>query len=244
MFRVEQQLWWYRSLHERVLADIKRQFGDRRDLKLLDAGCGTGGLLWFLRQRGYTNLHGIDGSTDAVALCHERNLPVDLVNLAQLAAYQPATVDYDIVVCNDVFCYFADADLLLLIRELSRRLRPGGVLISNNNAFAAFRGQHDVAIGSTRRFVKTDFDELLPAAGLRLRQSTYWSFLLSPLILAVRQWQAWQLRLKPTAAVPDSDIDLPAPWINETLYRLVWLEQKLLPRTPFGSSLFMSSSKV
>ena len=78
MFQVEQQLWWYRHLHERVLTEIQRQFGPDRTLNILDAGCGTGGMLSFLRQQGYTRLHGIDGSTDAVAFCHERGLPVDL----------------------------------------------------------------------------------------------------------------------------------------------------------------------
>ncbi|MBC8151866.1 MAG: class I SAM-dependent methyltransferase [Bacteroidetes bacterium] len=243
MFRVEQQLWWYRSLHERVLADIQRQFGARRDLKLLDAGCGTGGLLWFLHRRGYTNLHGVDGSSDAVALCRERALSVDLVNLTQLATYRPDAVGYDVIVCNDVFCYFNDIDLRALLGELARRAGPGGLLISNNNAFGVFRGQHDVAVGSTRRFVRSDFDWLMSAAGFTIRQSTYWSLALSPLILAVRQWQALQLRLNPAAETPDSDIDLPAPWLNETLYQIVRLEQKVLPRTPFGSSLFLSCHK-
>lgn len=254
MFRVEQQLWWYRSLHERVLTAIQQQHGPNLTLKILDAGCGTGGLLWFLQQRGYTNLHGIDGSADAVALCHERNLSVDLVDLRQFADYKPDLAGYDVIVCNDVFCYFADADLRVLLRELTRRLRPGsatgspnsirGLLISNNNAFAVFRGQHDVAVGSTRRFVRDDFKELMPAAGLAIGQSTYWSFALSPLILAVRQWQALQLRLRPTAEIPASDINLPASWLNETLYRLVGLEQKLLPRTPFGSSLFLTCGRL
>ncbi len=239
MFRVEQQLWWYRSLHDRVLTEIQRQFGQNRALNILDAGCGTGGLLWFLRQQGYTVLHGIDGSTDAVAYCHERGLSVDLVELTQLADYQPEVMNYDVIICNDVFCYITEADMLPLLRELARRLRPGGLFLSNNNAFSVFRGQHDVAVGSARRFVSADFAGLMPAAGLCIRRSTYWSFVLSPLILAIRQWQALQLRLNPTEQVPTSDVALPAPWLNETLYRLVRLEQKLLPRTPFGSSLFL-----
>ena len=140
MFRVEQQLWWYRHLHGRVLTEITKQFGDRRDLKILDAGCGTGGLLDFLRQQGYTNLHGVDGSADAVSFCHERGLPVDLVNLTQLSAYPSDARDYDVIVCNDVFCYFDDVALSVLLRELTRRLQPGGLLISNNNAFTVFRG--------------------------------------------------------------------------------------------------------
>ena len=242
MFRLEGQLWWYRILHERVETVLQQHFGNRWDMHILDVGCGTGGLLGFLRQRGYTNLHGLDGSADAVAFCQERNLPVMLLNLNELAGFEPQT-QYDAIVCNDVFCYFTDAGLSPLIEQIARRLKPTGVLISNNNAFDAFRGQHDVAVGSMRRFVRADFDRLLPLAGLQIQTATYWSFLLSPMILLMRQWQNWQLKTgwrDQDDAL--SDVYLPPAWLNETLYRLVRTEQKWLPRTPFGSSLFITGS--
>lgn len=242
MFRLEGQLWWYRILHERVADAMRSHFGEERTIQILDAGCGTGGLLAFLKKNGYTDLTGMDGSSDAVAFCQERGLPVALMNLNSLAANEN-TAHYDVIVCNDVFCYLNDIELSQLLTELAGRLKNRGILISNNNAFGAFRGQHDLAVGSERRFVRADFDRLVPTAGLRIEQSTYWSFFLSPLILMMRQWQSWQLKLgwrKPEEA--ESDVYLPASWLNETLYRLVRVEQKILPRTPFGSSLFMIMS--
>ena len=243
MFRLEGQLWWYRVLHERVGMAMEHRFGNRRDIQILDAGCGTGGLLAFLHKLGYTNLRGIDGSTDAVAFCQERGLPVSLVNLNDMAQLEPAA-QYDVIVCNDVFCYFNDPDLTRLLIALADRLKPDGILITNNNAFGVFWGQHDLAIGSVRRFVRADFERLMPVSGLLIQNATYWSFFLSPLILGMRQWQSWQLRFgwrKPDEA--QSDVYLPGNWLNETLYRIVHLEQKLLPRTPFGSSLFIVSYK-
>lgn len=239
MFRLEGRLWWYRHLHERVAAALNDRFGQRRDIRILDAGCGTGGLLHFLRAQGYPNGRGVDGSADAVAFCHERGLDVQLVNLTELASVEP-DVRYDAIVCNDVFCYFADADLTQLLTQLARRLAPDGILISNNNAFNVFWGQHDLAVGASRRFVRADFERMLPAAGLCIMRATYWSLTLSPLILLMRQWQSLQLRLgwrKPEDA--QSDVYLPADWLNEALYQLVRTEQRLLSRTPFGSSLFM-----
>ncbi len=243
MFRIEQRLWWYRILHETVARHLEQRFGPRRDITILDAGCGTGGLLDFLRKRGYTNLRGIDGSTDAVQFCHERGLDVLLVNLNQLADHAPEQ-SYEAIICNDVFCYFDDTALTRLLTELSRRLNPGGLLLSNNNAFSVFWGQHDLAIGSTRRFVRADFARLLPPTGLQLWNSTYWSLALSPLILLARQWQRLQLRLGLShPGQPTSDVYLPHPLVNETLYRIVRAEQTLLPRTPFGSSLFIGGQK-
>lgn len=239
MFRLEEQLWWYRSLHERVETAIRQHFGNRRDITLLDAGCGTGGMLNFLRQHGYTNLRGLDGSADAVAFCHKRNLPVTCINLHNLTGFEPE-VQYDVIICNDVFCYFTDNQLPSLVLALAHRLKSDGILISNNNAFNVFRGQHDIAVGIVQRFVLNDFEQLVPAVGLHIAQATYWSFILSPLILGMRQWQRLQLNLgwrKPEEA--QSDVYLPGAWLNKVLYRIVQVEQKLLPRTPFGSSLFM-----
>ena len=243
MFRLEGQLWWYRSLHERVETALRQRFGNRKDIIILDAGCGTGGMLDFLRRRGYTNLRGLDGSVDAVAFCHERELPVTFIDLANLASFEPE-IQYDAIICNDVFCYFTETDLPSLVLALAHRLKPDGVLVSNNNAFKAFEGQHDIAVGIIRRFVLRDFEQLLPIAGLVIRQATYWSFILSPLILLMRQWQRLQLTLgwrKPEEA--QSDVYLPNPWVNETLHRIVRVEQKLLRRTPFGSSLFITVGK-
>jgi SAM-dependent methyltransferase len=240
MFRVEEQLWWYRILHETVGRTLQKQFGNRRDIRVLDAGCGTGGLLTYLRGQGYLNLRGLDGSPDGVAFCHQRGLSVSLLDLNELADFEPDAAPYDAIVCNDVFCYFNDPALRQLLTQLARRLRPGGLLISNNNAFAVFRGQHDLAVGSTRRFVRADFDRLAPAAGLRIRHSTYWSLFLSPLILAVRGWQSWQLRNgQASAEAPASDVYLPPAPLNAAFYQLVRLEQWLMPRSPFGSSIFL-----
>ena len=59
MFELESQLWWYRHLHERTEAALQQQFGQRRDMQILDAGCGTGGMLDFLGQKGLRKSCGV-----------------------------------------------------------------------------------------------------------------------------------------------------------------------------------------
>ena len=239
MARLEGQLWWYRSLHKRVETTLRKQFGDRKTIKILDAGCGTGGMLEYLRKKGYTDLRGIDGSPDAIAVCRQRNLPVTSLNLNELAHFEPHN-QYDAIICNDVFCYFTDADLFPLVRALRQRLKPGGILVSNNNAFNAFEGQHDIAVGVIRRFVLSDFAKMMSGMGMRIIDSTYWSFALSIPILLMRQWQRLQLAIGwRKAEEAQSDVYLPTPWLNDTLYRITEIEQKLFRRTPFGSSLFI-----
>lgn len=239
MFQLEERLWWYRILHERVANAIFRQFRGNKAVRIFDAGCGTGGMLAYLTKQGYANLHGVDGAADAVDFCQERGLTVNVLDLTTLEDYRSGET-FDVVICNDVFCYFDDPALIKLLTELRKRLTPGGLLISNNNAFSVFRGTHDLAVGSIRRFIYADFERLTPQAGLKIQFSTYWSLLLSPLILAVRQWQNLMLRLGGQRAdTLTSDVTNPGPLVNETLYQLVRLETRILPRTPFGSSLFL-----
>ncbi|MBO0947461.1 class I SAM-dependent DNA methyltransferase [Fibrella forsythiae] len=239
MFAVEEQLWWYRQLHKQVIRRIQARFGQQQDLAIFDAGCGTGGLLHRLRQHGFTNLAGVDGSAEGVACCRERGLIVNQLDLNDLASYMPEST-FDVIICNDVLCYFNDPELRTLLTALRVRLKPGGILISNNNAFSVFWGQHDLAVGSLRRFVRSDFERLSQEVSLQINFSTYWSLALSPLILFVRQWQALQLRMGwRSAGEPGSDVYLPHPLVNRMLYGIVSAEQSLLPSAPFGSSLFL-----
>ena len=73
MFEAESHLWWYKILHEKILKLISLNKNDK-NLKILDAGCGTGGLITFLKKNGYLNIKGFDYSDAAVSFCKQRNL--------------------------------------------------------------------------------------------------------------------------------------------------------------------------
>jgi len=237
MFAVEQELWWYRILHQRVLAAIEMNFSSK-DIVILDAGCGTGGLLHALRTHGYGQVAGFDGSADAVSFCRQRGLDVVQHNLTQIENFVPSSM-LDVIVCDDVFCYLTDEEIQNVVQCFKKWLKPNGIFISNNNAFSVFYGTHDIAIGSKRRFVKNDLVAIAQGVGWKVTFATYWSFILSPLILVIRRWQALKLKWgweQPESIV--SDVTLPPKWVNLLLYQMVQFEQRFLPKMPFGSSLF------
>lgn len=236
MARVEQEHWWYRALHHLVLDSIRTNTS-RNDISILDAGCGTGGLMLFLRQKGYTRVKGFDLSPHAVEICRGRGLDVEQCDLRDIAARYPRA-SADVIVSNDTLYVLDEQEGAELMGQCLDILRPGGLLILNVPALKAFRGIHDLSVGIVHRFSRCDLHKLFKQGRFHITRELYWPFLLSPLVYGARLWQRIKMRLARDYAIC-SDIDLPRPWLNRILWRMTLLENRLLPRKPFGSSLYL-----
>lgn len=236
MAMVEGNHWWYRVLHERVLGVISEMppslKGGMFEPKILDAGCGTGGMMLELESTGYTDVFGVDISEYAIKWSRDCALNVmqsDVRDLPQKLQGQA----FDVIICNDVLCYFTMEEIPPIIEGFKTLLKPGGLLIMNNPAHAAFSGSHDVAVGIVTRFRPKELENIIMNYELLIMNSTQWPFLLSPLVYLVRKFQ------KKT----QSDIDMPAAWLNSLLYGICKLEMKLFKRAPWGSSVFIVARK-
>ena len=71
-YALEQRHWWYVGMLANSLRQLERFLPKRRNLDLLDAGCGTGGAM--LQLRRYGRVTGFDFSPIALAFCRRRNL--------------------------------------------------------------------------------------------------------------------------------------------------------------------------
>jgi SAM-dependent methyltransferase len=233
MYEVEEQLWWYKALHLFVLRSIEKSFGSNKNIRILDAGCGTGGMLMALKKTGYQYLKGIDHSRVAVQLAKERGLDIEEGNLSDFGTNET----FDVIICNDVFCYMNDQEISQTIAIFYQVLNPNGLIISNNNAFDIFWGTHDIAIASQRRFTWNYFRNVLIDRKLKIKSYTYWTFILSPLVLVIRLFQRLKYSISPQKTY-SSDVSLPPLWLNDFFFRLVASEQRFLSFQPFGSSLF------
>jgi hypothetical protein len=120
-----------------------------------------------------------------------------------------------------------------IIAGFKSLLNPGGLLIMNNPAYAAFSGSHDKAVGIVTRFVPKQLVGVIVNCQLSVVNCSQWPFLLSPLVYLVRKFQKKE----------QSDIDMPAGWINSILYSICKFEMKLFKRAPFGSSVFIVARK-
>lgn len=244
MYDAESHLWWYRILHEKVLEAVLSANLPKYS-NILDAGCGTGGLLEFLKKNGFLNLSGFDFSEDAVAYCKVRNLKVSQANILDFT--KNIEPKYDIIICNDVLYQFENEQIIEIFSQFFSILNPNGLIISNNQAFNIFGGMHDIAVGAKQRFVKADFEKILSNnfENYRIKTHQYWSLLLSPLILLVRVFQKIKLKLglfdKENI---NSDVEVPATIINDFFYKIVKFEMKNIKQSFFGSSLFLTISNI
>ncbi|MFM1767821.1 MAG: hypothetical protein RJA22_350 [Verrucomicrobiota bacterium] len=236
MAAVEGRHWWYRTLHGLVLRAIRRH-PRGRDLTLLDAGCGTGGLLQFLRNRGFRNVSGFDRSPEAVRLGRARGLEIILHDLRLLGQWRPPR-SVDVLTAQDSLYFLSPTDQAAFLEQVWQVLAPGGWLILNLPAFPAFRGNHDRAVGIARRVTPADLPHLLPHARFECLERRWWPALLAPLIAGARLRQRRRLRRHP-GLPPRSDLDLPWPPLNALCFGVTRLETRLPPFLPWGSSLFL-----
>jgi SAM-dependent methyltransferase len=239
MSAVECNHWWYQTLHKLVLESLFKYIPDR-DSNILDAGCGSGGLIAFLNSYKYKNIKGFDLSDDAVGFSKEKKLNVvygDIKDIENIISNQ----HFDAIISNDTLYFLKSEEIYKFIDSCSNGLRSGGVLILNIPAFEAFKGIHDISVGIQKRFSRQDFNIFLNHKDFRIVRKTFWPFLLSPLIFMTRLVQRFRRAfLNPEIK---SDIDLPNSLINKLLYGITLFEVNYMKYSIFGSSLFIVLQK-
>ncbi len=237
MRSIEDELWWYRALRRHVLNSLA-SIGTRFDL--LDAGCGSGGMLARIRQEyPQATLTAIDFSEHALGLTAARRLDATLAH-GSTESLPFADDAFDVVLSLDVIVV-AGVDAPKAVREMRRVLRPGGRLMINVPAFDFLRGSHDVAVGNDTRYTRPQMARLLQQAGFANPHLTYWNAALTPAVAAVR----WLSRRR--AAEPEVRSDIAPMWppLNALLTAVATAELALSRAVPlpFGTSLFAIAQK-
>lgn len=222
MDAAEDRMWWYRALHARVLDALKGASG-----RVLDAGCGTGGLLARLqRAMPYLDLVGVEW---AAAASHRAAAKSGAsVARGSVNALPFADASFDAAVTADVLCHAA-VDPARALAELHRVLRPGGRLVVNMPAFPWLMSAHDVRVHNARRQTAAQTAAMLRAAGFAKVRAQYWNGLLLPLMIVQRKILA-----RGDAA---SDVAPFPPWLNATLHGMTEFERHLPFPLPAGGSV-------
>lgn len=239
MRSVEDHYWWYQALRQHVADSISPA---RSTFSLLDAGCGTGGMLATLREKfPEAELTGIDASEHGVELTAGRELGARLM-AASVNELPFPTDSFDFVVSLDVWSH-TDVDDALAAHETQRVLRPHGKLILNLAALEFLKGVHDKAVDVVRRYNRLQVRTLLEGAGFEIERLTYWNATLMPSIALVRWLSRMHLARGP-AEVRSDFRPLPAP-VNTMLRGVAALELNASRHLslPFGTSVFAVARK-
>lgn len=233
MFEAEERQWWYAGMRAISQSLLEGVLPARRDLRILDAGCGTGNNLVHFAERGRPV--GIDISEDALRFCRSRGVAAAGASLLQLPFGAGV---FDCVTSFDVLYHAWVTDDGAAVRELARVLRPGGLLLVRVPALKMLWGAHDAAVHSRHRYTTTEVRVLLEASGLEVVRLSYANTLLFPLLLFRRGLDRLLRR-------SGSDVGfLPAPL--ELVFRnLLFLEARLIRRVslPIGASVFALARK-
>jgi SAM-dependent methyltransferase len=237
MRAVEDHYWWYQALRPHVARAIEPM---PPDFSLLDAGCGTGGMLKVVRQKfPAAHLTGVDHSTHALELTAARETGAKLIPASVHELPFPAE-SFDVVLSLDVLSH-AGVDDSLALRETFRVLRTGGRLILNVAAFDFLKGAHDCAVDVNHRYTRRQLRGRLADASFFVERSSYWNATFTPPIALAR----WLSRFRPPEDKPRSDFR-PLPGIlNSMLQRIAALELSASRHVslPFGTSLFAVARK-
>jgi SAM-dependent methyltransferase len=226
VFAVEDRHWWYVGMKRITLTLISRFYPYRRDLQILDTGCGTGAAMGYLAPFG--TVTGCDLSMLALGYCQKRRLS----HLCQATIVSLPFADecFDLVTSFDVLYHCAVEDYGQALKEFHRVLKPGGRLFLRLPAYDWLRGRHDEAFHTAHRFTAAELRRAFASANLSVEKLSYANTLLFPLALGKRMAE----RVVPGKTA--SDIHPNPPWQDALLVRFLYLEARWLAHhtLPFG----------
>jgi len=238
MYEVEETYWWYVGMRKIFLSFLNSQYKPSGDLRILDAGCGTGAMLAYLRP--YGQVIGLDISSEAIHFCAQRDVEGCRLIQSSLTDLPFSDEVFDLITSFDVICYIYED--MVAFRELNRVLKPGGRLLVNLPAYDALRSEHDLAVDVKRRYTRPELADKLERARLTVERISYANTLLFPIEAAVRMAKKWPIK---SADEARSDLRTLPPLINRWLTNVLFFEEKLLQKIdlPFGLSVVCLARK-
>jgi len=148
---------------------IRAHFPANRSAKLIDIGCGHGTLIHFAREAGYSNIAGVDRSPEQVGEAARLGIPGVRLGDSVDALRELDAESLDGVIAFDVIEHLTKAELVTLIDEVLRVLRPGARwIIHAPNAESPFFGRIRYGdITHEQAFTRVSIAQLLLASGFR-----------------------------------------------------------------------------
>jgi len=183
MYEREDLFWWHRGIRKIINALLDKYLLQKQGNKILDVGCGTGGMFKTLAR--YGEVYGIDKSSQAVGYAKARSL-ANLVVLSSADSIPFDDATFDVVTCFDVLYHKWVQDDSLVLKEIQRVLKPGGIMFVREASYNWLRSQHDELVWTNHRFTRDELSQKIKKAGFKIIKRSYVNFFLFPLALIKR----------------------------------------------------------
>lgn len=206
---------------------------------VLDAGCGSGSLLFKLADLGY-RVYGLEQSREYVREISRTIKSVKSSNVLNVRQGSIANLPYpeksfDLVVSGEVLEHVADD--AKAIREFFRVLKPGGTCVVSVPADPELWDFTDEWAGHLRRYTKKDLVVLFESKGFVVKDVRFWGF---PFVrLYHRYVYLPYLKKRNLDAPPDAGFHRMATKLLSVLFRI----DSLFGWAPFGVGLILTARK-
>ena len=240
LYELEENYWWFPAMRQITDTIVSREL-DRPNLRILDAGCGTGFNLGYYAAGNSRDVYGLDIAS--AALKHVRKRGFIKVAQASITEIPFKSETFDMAFSFEVVTQTPYETHDASLRELHRVLKPGGHLFIRVPAFMWLWSSHDEELEVRYRYTRDELAKRMAAAGFFVEWTSYANGFLFPVILARRF-------LKHIGIGGGTDVK-PLPrglqWLDGIFRRVLASEAKVFRRgrrLPFGLSLICYARKA
>jgi SAM-dependent methyltransferase len=240
LYELESTYWWFVAMR-RITNTLLRVELQKPDIRVLDAGCGTGFNVKYYGAIESRRVFGLD-IADAAMDCIKRK-GIDTAAQASIAAIPFLSQTFDIVFSLEVVTQIPRELHDTALQEMYRVLKPGGSLFLRVPAFMWLWSSHDEVLQVRYRYTRQEIEAKLAGLGYHVEWISYANGFLFPIILLRRF-------LKHLGIGGGSDVR-PLPrglgWLDRTFRWVLESEAgwfRLGRRLPFGLSLICHAKKM